>query len=406
MTALLLLLVGSSLAIDREAVMDNGAEFATHPWTMNSNNQYGSCSSDYVSDYSPGSSYRGIPYDWGGWVTTAEYDAYLEEGYGAGSHSWHGSLWCTVGVDCSGFVSQAWETSQKYGTSTIYQVSSEISSSSLTRGDALNNSGSHIVLYAYETAAGIPVHVEANGELVFTDVDQGWSAFSSYVPIRYDDISDGAETGTISNPHEITGFPFEDLRWTAGAASDVFDSYDCDPDVNESGPEQIYHFEVEAGGTLGLRVSCDNSVDVDIHVLDGPSSDSCLARDHTELSVWLDPGEHWIVADTWVGSYEYAGPYILTATFSGTLGDSGDDPVDDPPDDTGDPSNDTGDPWIDTGDPSDPPTPDDHGLLSPSDRVRFADQRGCGCSGGVAPRWLGLFGLLGITRRRRSSTPG
>jgi hypothetical protein len=400
MTALALLLVGAAWAIDREAVLDNAAEFCTHPWTMGAANQYASCSSEYVSDYSPGTTYRGIPYDWGGWVTTAEYDAYLEDGYGAGSHSWHGSLWCTVGVDCSGFVSQAWETSQKYGTATFYQVTHDISTSSLKRGDALNNAGSHIVLFAYETAAGVPVHIEANGELVFTDVDQGWSSFSSYTAIRYDDISDGAQTGTLSSPIEITASPYEDLRWTAGAASDVFDRYSCAPDTDESGPEQIYHLEVATGGTLDLRVTCDNSVDVDIHVLSGPSADDCLARHHTDLSIDLEPGEYWIVADTWVGSYEYAGPYILTGSFTGTIGDAGDDPGDDPVDDTPD---DTG--VVDTADPDDDGPPDDPPGATPPPGVRVALDEpggGCGCSGarGASGLWLVLLAMLGLRKRR------
>ena len=393
-----LLLVASAGAIDREAVLDNAAEFATHTWTMSSANQYASCSSSYVCDYTPGTTYRGIPYDWGGWVTTSQYDEYIAAGYGAGSHSWHGVLSCTVGVDCSGFVSQAWETSQKYGTATFYQVSSDISTSSLKRGDALNKSSSHIVLFAYETPGGIPVHVEANGELVFTDVDQGWSSFSSYSAIRYDSISDGSETGTIASPIEIDAFPYEDLRWTMGAASDVFDSYSCAADTDESGPEQIYHLEVATGGTLALRVTCDNSVDVDIHVLDGPSSSDCLARDHTDLSIWLDPGEYWITADTWVGTYEYAGPYILTGSFTGTLGEAA--PDDDPGDD--DPGDDTG--MTQDDDPED----DDHPGLGGDDpypppgmRVAFDDTGGRCSSAPAAPAlWLGLLGLLGLRRRR------
>jgi hypothetical protein len=393
MMALALLWVGLGLAIEREAVLDNAAEFCTHEWTMGSANQYASCSADYVSDYTPGQTYRGIPYDWGGFVTTAEYDAYLAQGYGAGSHSWHGVLWCTVGVDCSGFVSQAWETDQKYGTSTIHQVSHEISTGALERGDALNDSGSHIVLFAYQTAAGIPVHIEANGELVFTDVDQGWSAFSSYSAIRYDEISDGPRTGTLEDPHEIERFPLEDLRWTAGAASDRFDRYGCAPDIDESGPEQIYHLEVAEGGTLDLRVSCDNSVDIDLHVLDGPSSDDCLIRDHTELSIELEPGEYWIVADTWVGDYEYAGPYILTGSFTGTLGPSGG------PDDTGGPVEDTGSASPD--DSGEPGRSDDMGPLPPDRRVRFFEPGRCGCDAGAPALGLWLLGLgLAISRPR------
>lgn len=389
----LLLLAGTALAIDREAVMDIAAEFETHAWTMSADNQYASCSDDYVSDYTPGVTYRGVPYDWGGWYTTAEFDAWLAEGYGAGSHSWHGSLWCTVGVDCSGFVSQAWRTEQKYGTSTFSEVSHEIQVDALTRGDALNDAGSHIVLFAYQTAAGIPVHVEANGELVFTDVDQGWSAFSSYAPIRYDAISEGAETGTFASPHEITSFPLEDLRWTAGAASDVLDRYDCAPDTDESGPEQIYHLEVATPGTLELRVTCDNTVDIDLHVLDAPAAEACLIRDHTDLAIWLDPGEYWIAADTWVGNWEYAGPYILTGTFTGTLGHAPDDSGDDT---GGIPDGDSAQP--DSGEPDDPG--DEPHWAPPGARARLADEPGCGCGGGAPAAWLGLLGWLGLARRR------
>ncbi|MCP4805276.1 MAG: hypothetical protein GY884_07995, partial [Proteobacteria bacterium] len=197
---MILLSASLALAVDRETVFDIAAEFTTHEWTMSSSNQYGSCSSSYVSDYSPGATYRGIPYDWGGWVTTAEYDSYIDAGYGAGSHSWHGVLSCTVGVDCSGFVSQTWQTTHKYSTSTFPGVTSGIAMDDLERGDALNDAGSHIVLYAYESDAGLPIHYEANGALVFVDVDQGWSSFNSYGAIRYDSISDGATTGTFSSP--------------------------------------------------------------------------------------------------------------------------------------------------------------------------------------------------------------
>lgn len=313
-------------ALPREQVLSTAAEFATHPWTMGAENQTASCSSDYVSDYSPGQSYRGLPYDWGGWVTTAEYDAALAEGLGAGSHSWHGVLSCTVGVDCSGFVSQAWHTDQKYGTSTFYQVSTEIPVEELARGDALNDAGSHIVLFTYQTAAGLPVHYESAGDLVSVDSDQGWSAFSGYVPIRYDEIEDGAETGTISAPIEILAFPYEDLRWTAGAASDALDRYACAPELDESGPEQLYRLQVEGAGTLSLRLSDDVGVDVDLHVLSGPSGADCLARDDSELSVELAPGTWWIAADTYVGGGESPGPYLLTASFTGTLGEPEEEP--------------------------------------------------------------------------------
>lgn len=54
-----------------------------------------------------------------------------------------------VGVDCSGFVSRCWGTSSKYGTSTIPNISTALSSlNDLRRGDCLNYAGHHVRLAA------------------------------------------------------------------------------------------------------------------------------------------------------------------------------------------------------------------------------------------------------------------
>ena len=380
-------------AVERERALDISAEFATHTWTMTAANQTATCSSSYESDYSPGT-YVGVPYDWGGFYTTAEYDDYLEQGYGAGSHSWHDSLWCTVGVDCSGFVSQAWETSQKYGTSTFYQVTHDISVSDLKRADALNNAGSHIVLFAYESDAGLPIHYETYGTVVLVDSDQGWSSFDSYEAIRYDEIEDGPTTGTSSEPIEIEAFPYQDLRWTAGAASDRFDYYSCAPTTNESGPEMLYHFETPTGGSLHLTVSDDTGVDVDIHVLSELSEDACLSRNDSELTVSLEPGEYWIAADTYVSGYEFPGPYLLTASFTGEVGPIEDD----------DPSTAEGgfQPALDTGD-----WMADETILggAPEADVRALpgspNAAGCGCGVGAPISYAALLlPLIGLARRR------
>jgi len=403
MIALALLLAPQSAhAVTREDALQNAAIFSTHVWTMGADNETASCSSSYESDYSAGDEVTGIPYDWGGFVTTSEYDAYIADGYGAGSHSWHGVLWCTVGVDCSGFVSQAWETSSKYGTSTFYQVTDEIDVSSLKRGDALNDAGSHIVMFAYQTASGLPVHFETGGTVVFVDSDQGWSAFSSYEAIRYEDIEDGAYTGTASEPIEIDAFPYEDLRYTAGAASDAIDSYDCSPDTDESGPEQIYHFEVAEGGTLAVRVSDDEFTDVDIHVVTSPDGTGCLDRDDTELEVWLEPGEYWLVADTYLGSREYPGPYQLRATFDGVLGeaDTDDDDDEDTPDD--DQGDDQGDDQDDDqgGDQADDDSHTGEGERH-GRRIDAQDSKGC-ATATSSPRWaLAGLGLIALGLRRR-----
>lgn len=387
-------LVALADAVTREDALQHAAEYATHEWTMTAVNETASCSDDYESDFTAGT-WVGVPYDWGGWYTLDEFDAALAEGLGAGSHSWHGSLWCTAGVDCSGFVSQVWETDQKYGTATFHEVTHDIGVDELLRADALNDAGSHVVLFAYETAAGIPVHYEAGGDPVLVDNDQGWSAFASYTPIRYDAIEDGPSTGTTSEPIAITAFPFRELRWTAGAASDVYQGYSCS-DADESGPEVVYRFETPTGGRLELVLSDDDDVDVDLHVLDAPSAAACVARADGELVLDLVPGAYWIVADTYVGSREFPGPYYLAATFDGEVGpvevaaDTGDtdeDVVGESPDASGEAQRRSGPP----------------GAL-----VAMAETGGCGCGtspGAAAGLAAALAALLATARRHRHHHP-
>lgn len=369
-----ILILASAYAIDRETVLDSAAAYATHEWTMTAVNETASCSTSYVSDYTAGT-WRGVPYDWGGYYTLDEYDAAIADGLGAGSHSWHGILSCTAGVDCSGFVSEVWETPHQ-STSTFYQVSSDIDVNDLTRADAVDEVGSHMVLWAYETGDGQPIFYEAAGSAQKTRLNatSGWSYLDGFQPIRFDTIEDGPSTGTAIAPREIAAFPFEDARWTAGAASDAIDSYSCAPITDESGPEVLYHFSVREAGLLHAVVSDDSGVDVDIHVLTAADGSACVARDDSEVSVEVGPGDVWLSIDTYVASREFPGPFLLDATFDGVLG------IPDPPVDTG--VDDTG------GD----------GLVGMNWTRERMGHRGCDHTGGVG--WIGLLGALFLRRRR------
>ncbi|MES2643049.1 MAG: MYXO-CTERM sorting domain-containing protein [Myxococcota bacterium] len=401
--------VPAAHAIPREAVLDNAARYASHVWAASNANQYADCTDgDYESDYPPGT-YTGLPYDWGGYVTLDEFDDEIADGAGAGSHSWHGILSCTTGVDCSGFVSMVWETDH-YSTSSFGGgPTSEIEWADVERGDAVNDPGSHVVLFTHETDAGWPVFYEASGsgEKVRLNATGGWSYVDGYQPIRFDDITDGASTGTRGAPRDITSFPFSDFRWTAGAASDRIDSYACAPDTDESGPEVLYRFEAATAGTLEVLVSDDVGVDVDVHVLTAADGAACVARDDTTLSVEVEPGEVWIAVDTWVGSQEFPGAFILTATFDGRVGElDSTDPVDDTGED-GEPA-DTDE--VDTDEaPVEEPDPADQGRERDPPRATRAgpeeEPGGCGCAAGAAPvAPVGLFGLAAMllaARRRR-----
>jgi hypothetical protein len=309
-----LLIVSEVRAVPREDVMAHASEFSTHVWTMTAANTVADCADDYESDYSPGT-WVGLPYDWGGYMDIEEFDREIADGYGAGSHSWHGILECTAGLDCSGFVSMTLEAAHNT-TSTFPDVSTPIDWSELERGDMIDDPGSHMVLFAHFAEDGSPVFWESSSSYgAHVNNSGGWGYVDGYAPLRFDDIEDGASTGTAASPREITAFPYTDYGWTAGAASDVIDSYACAPDTDEGGPEVLYRFEVEGPGTVTAVVSDADDVDIDVHILSGPSGEDCLDRDDTQAEARVDAGEVWISADTYVGRREYAGPYVLVVDF-------------------------------------------------------------------------------------------
>ncbi len=403
----------SAGAVTRDSVIDLSRDYCYHEWDCSSDNLTVDCSNSWSSDYSVGT-YIGLPYDWGGYYTLPEFDAALAAGEGAGSHSWHGILSCTCGVDCSGFVSEVWQTAH-YSTSTLYQCSYEISSSDLTRADALNDPGSHVVLFAHETDAGSPIFYEASGSAskVRLNSSASWGYLSGYAPTRYDNITNGTPAGTVSNPIVISGFPYETFDATAGVGSDQFDSYACASNTDESGPERIYRMDLDGPGTLSVTVTDDADTDVDIHLLSGTDASTCVVRDDVSFSWQVSAGSWYLTADTWCsnGGTEYPGGYFLYVDFTPGAGDDDDDTGDDDTgdDDTGDDDtagdDDTGD--DDTGDDDDmgPPPP---GAPEPHVSATYGQGEGCSCLGNgpgqrepIGAAAALVFGPLVLTLRRR-----
>jgi len=111
----------------------------------------------------------------------------------------------------------------------------------------------------------------------------------------------------------LTGSLVDD---TTGGTN-LIDSYPCAP-WQEMGPEHIYRLDVAAGDTLqfwaGLR-DMDPDIDLDIFLLNGCDTDSCLIGANTELTADLTGGSYYLIIDgAGSGSNFAEGPYTLDIT--------------------------------------------------------------------------------------------
>lgn len=304
-----------------------GDEHTRHHWECKNANTHASCSAGYSSYYSAGD-YIGVAYKWGGFDTVEQFDQNLADGYGAGSYSSDGVLWCVTGVDCSGYVSLVWDQTTKYGTSTIHEISSVIDISKIKRGDAFNKASSHIVMYVYTAHDGSPVIMEAAGgsfrKAVFRKVT--WSYLNDYIPIRYDNIVDDFPAGTKDNPIIIDNFPFNDENNTRTAISKEFHSCSAAPERMELGPEIIYKFQTDIQGDISISVTDVQSegIDCDAHLLssltlneDGMSV-NCKARADKEIEEHIEAGIWYIIVDSFTGSsgVDFPGEYTLSVDFT------------------------------------------------------------------------------------------
>jgi hypothetical protein len=308
---------GAAHAITRTETLVRAKAFAFHPWTMTAANQTASCSSAYVSAFQPGD-YMGLPYDWGGYMSLFSFDQQILAGYGAGSYPADGILDCTAGLDCSGFVSQAWASSH-ITTSGVDTISSVINLSDMLTGDIFNDAGNHMAMYSHKLANGDPVLYES----VFYNVHlsmPGWSWVQGFVPRRYDQMtgtSAASPDGTPDNPVPVSSFPFVDSRNTSQSMSNLLDGCGLAPSVGEKGPEYIYKVTLTQPGQLTVSVQDDVGVDIDVHLYTSMNTNDCIARDDSTFTHAVDCGTYYVVADTFSGSTgPKPGPYTLTVDFA------------------------------------------------------------------------------------------
>ena len=102
--------------------------------------------------------------------------------------------------------------------------------------------------------------------------------------------------------HCIDTFPARVSGSTSTSVRATHDRYACAPDTDEGGPEVLYRVLLDRPGFLAARLEgLPAGVDVDVHLLlDGEDPNSCLDRGHFTAGGALQPGEYWLVVDSWV----------------------------------------------------------------------------------------------------------
>jgi len=180
----------------RAEIVARAHAIANHGWTCSSSNLNASCSRKYRSDWKAGQRVTGIPYRWGGSDTPELFDKKLAQGLAAGAHSQYGILSCAAGIDCSGFVTQAWglPAGHAYSTSNLRQIAGKPKYNWYTDmkpGDALNLPGSHVVLFTGYNPDGTINICEASGSKGRVVCHSAtWSRFVKYIPLQYKGIDE------------------------------------------------------------------------------------------------------------------------------------------------------------------------------------------------------------------------
>jgi len=180
--------------ISRSKIMSNARSFYNDfKWSCKDKNLaslYNWTKPRYVNK---AGSYKCMPYCWGGFSSISDYKKAMENSGRVGNinTSSLSHVSNTYGLDCSGYVSRCWEQTTKYGTSTIKNISSKIAIGDILKGDALNNAGSHIVLFDKLDGYGNYVLYEATLRNNYDRVEhttRSATDLSNYVPIRYNNV--------------------------------------------------------------------------------------------------------------------------------------------------------------------------------------------------------------------------
>lgn len=191
---------GSSLLTcrSRDSMISAGEDYINNSVYLDSyhiNDPSNECSGRTKPHYLSASGYySSVPYDWGGGDAIDLFNGYMDDsGKFAGDINTASEEGCSRGVDCAGFVSNAWALGTRYGTCQLENYSCALDSTGdLLRGDIMNHCNLHTILFSDFYGSGM-VGYESTTYLNYDRVVFTYRSFSSiddYTPRRYTDVCD------------------------------------------------------------------------------------------------------------------------------------------------------------------------------------------------------------------------
>lgn len=177
------------------------------PWTFNSNRNANKSVTgnpqqvqlpSWLSAYADGRdhSLTNVPYCWGGW-NAETFVSNINAGKFAGNTCTTSSGYVsgTVGMDCSGYVSVAFDLPYKHGTSTLSNCFTKVSNANVAAYNIMNKASSHVMIvtkvYTTNGTKYVDTYEESSsaGKIVVRTGRDFLSLYNSgYVPMKYNYI--------------------------------------------------------------------------------------------------------------------------------------------------------------------------------------------------------------------------
>jgi len=187
---------GITTCVSRDTMINTAYGYYSNSKYLSSTNIDGTCGGRGKPRYlGSAGAYSSVSYDWDGYDKVSDFNGYMYPNtYQAGDINTSKES-CSKGVDCSGYVSRAWQLGDgnKHGTCTIENISTQLGSvNNLQRGDIMNKCNEHTVLFrdfGYEEG-GLYVYesttYNAYDRVVYTW--NNWSRFIGYNPRKYNNV--------------------------------------------------------------------------------------------------------------------------------------------------------------------------------------------------------------------------